>query len=130
MSASSDNLRILYPAFKSTTDWPDTTVDTFIGWAAAELDTETWDSFFERGSLALAAHMMEIAKRTSSPISGVVAAAGAVTSIKTDQEQITFGAVGAATAKSSEASLRTTPYGLEYLRLRDERLSATPMYIC
>jgi hypothetical protein len=130
VSEASDNLRCKYPEFADTSVYPDETVDKFLAWALAELDPETWDCHITAGSCALAAHLMAVAKKSSQAANAPFpAAAGGVSKLKTDQEEITFSAVGAATASGDEASYRTTPYGLEYLRLR-ERVVAGPLYVC
>jgi hypothetical protein len=130
VSVSSDNLRVLYPEFASTTDWLDATIEQFIGWAALELDAETWGVHFERGSLALAAHLMALAKRSQAGADSTAGAStGAVTGLRTGQESITFSAPAAAQAAASDSSLGSTIYGLEYIRLR-ERVVAGPLYVC
>jgi hypothetical protein len=121
MSASSDKLRILYPQFSDPSDFPDSTVDTFIEEASLEVEKSVWRQLYQRGVLALAAHMMFVAERTksiadSSPIGGGIV--GPVSSIKTGDEQISFGTVsGGSGFGSFESSLSTSPYGQEFLRL-------------
>lgn len=131
MSASSDNLRVKYPEFADTTEWADATIDIFLGWAAAELDAETWGCHFEAGSYALAAHMMAIAKRSKAAQgSSIGGASGGISSLKTGDEQISYFAPSMPSSSTADdTALGSTMYGLEYLRLR-ERVVAGPLYVC
>ena len=95
--------------------------------AAAELAQDVWCEFWTPGVLALAAHQLEIYARTLQTSAGN-AGQGGIAAIKTGDEQITFGAVGAATADPSETALRTTPYGIEFLRLQTTRV-VRPFFI-
>lgn len=129
MGTSTATLRTLYPEFADTSAYPDATVTIFIDAAASELDVEVWGELFARGALALAAHMMALAKRSSGAAASTESLpGGAVTSMRTGDEAISFGAVGAATASPSEVSLRTTAYGLEYLRL-EAKVIGSPLYV-
>jgi hypothetical protein len=132
VSASSDNLRTLYPEFADAVVYPDADVDEFIGWAAAEMDATVWGSFFERGALALAAYLLKLAKDSAGAASGGIIAVGSVTSVKTGDLSLGFGSLaGVLTGVSSpsDAALMTNRYGVEYIRLRD-LVVATPIYIC
>lgn len=129
MSTSSDKLRILYPEFASLTAYTDVVVDLFLGWAALELDALTWGTHFERGSLALAAHMMAISKRSAAAATAALgASSGGIASMSTDQESIAFQAPPQV-ASAGDGSLGSTVYGLEFIRLR-ERVVAGPLYVC
>lgn len=129
MSASSDKLRIRFPEFADVTEYPDATVDYFISLAAGELEAPVWGSFFEQGSYALAAHMMKLAKDSASAGSGGVAPPGAITQVKTGDLQVSYGSTaGGGASIPGDEGLRTTIYGLEYIRLR-ELVVATPFTI-
>lgn len=114
--ADPSTLRRHYPAFADVAAFPDATVSAFIADAEAELDVEVWAELFERGTIALAAHMLEVGRRAALAGAGA-ASAGGVSQVKTGDEQVTFAAVGVSTARGDEASLKTTPYGLEFLRI-------------
>lgn len=130
MSAESDTLRRRYPEFASVADWPDATIDEFIADAGSEPDVDVWGATqWLKGVLALAAHLMAVAKRSSnaSASGGPGAAVGAITSIKTGQESVSYEAtIRMGDASDLDASLRSTPYGLEYIRLR-EQVSGHPL---
>lgn len=96
------------------------TLEAYLGDAALQLAPTVWGVLFEQATAQLAAHLMTLrdrAQATAGDGSGMVPAGG-VTSVRTGGLGLTFGAVGAATAGAGEAALRTTPYGLEFLRLR------------
>lgn len=128
MSASSDNLRTLYPEFADAVVYPDATVDEFIGWAAAEMDATVWGSFFERGALALAAYLLKLAKDSAGAAAGGILPIGGTVSVKTGDLSLGFGG-SLGVWSISDAALGTNRYGLEYVRLRD-LVVATPIYIC
>lgn len=117
MSVTPQNLRDRWPAFADASAWPDVVVQLALTDAALELEEDVWCLRFDPGTIALAAHMLELGARTSAAGAGN-AGQGGVQMIKTGDEQIAFAAVGAATAKGDEVSLRTTPYGLEFLRIQ------------
>lgn len=117
MSALSDRLREVYPAFADASTFSDALLEDAITDAQGELESDTWAHLYDRGAIALAAHMIELGQRAALGGAGA-GGAGTASQIKTGDEQIAFAAVGAATATSSEVSLRTTPYGLEFLRLQ------------
>lgn len=100
----------------------------FLSDAALQMAAPVWGRIFELGAANLAAHMLTLRDRslaTAGDGSGM-AAVGGPNSIRTGGLSINFGAVGAATASGSEVALRTTPYGLEFLRLRSLLLT-TPV---
>jgi len=127
MSGSSDKLRGLWPEFAS--DPADAIVDLFIETATSQMSVTRWGKLFELGAITLAAHMLALRKRSlaaaGSALGGPV---GGLTALSTGDESISFGAVGAATAGDEDTSLRTTPYGLEYLRLKS-MLVLTPINV-
>jgi len=129
VSASSDNLRVRFPEFADVLIYPDATVDYFIGLAAGEMEAVIWGFFFDPGALALAAHMMKIAKDSAAAGSGGIAPPGAITQVKTGDLQVSYGSTaGGGASIPGDEGLRTTIYGLEYIRLR-ELVVATPFTI-
>ena len=119
MSALSDRLREAYPAFADVSTFSDVLLEDAITDAQNELESDTWAHLYDRACLALAAHTSELGARAALGGAGL-AGAGTASQFKTGDEAITFVAVGAATATASEVSLRTTPYGLEFLRLQGQ----------
>ena len=97
---------------------PTPTLDAAINIAQRQVTASTWAELFEDGVANLTAHILTLAARSKEAADAGIFAAGAMTSIKTADLAVGFGATGAATAKADEAALRTTTYGLEYLRLR------------
>lgn len=104
------------------------TMDAAINAAMLQLAAPVWAELFEAGVANLAAHILTLRAKAVLLADAEIAAAGPVASVKTGDLAVTFGAVGAATASGGEASLRTTSYGLEYLRLRS-MLAAQPFVI-
>lgn len=135
MSASTrKKLRIIYPVFASKSLFPDDEVDVFISLAAEELEETVWKTRFERGVMALAAHMMEIARQQKALAAAIeeggggALAVGPIQSIKTGDLQTSYGSLGTALAEDDLKSLMTTPYGLEYIRLCGQVVS-TPLSV-
>jgi hypothetical protein len=128
MSTQSDLLRILSPEFADVLTYPDGTVDTFIGLAMGEISVTVWGSTYTRGSVALGAHLMKMAKNSAADAVGGLGGAGNVSQIKTGDEMISFESTGVAQSDAKEAALRSTKYGLEYLRLRSQ-VSGHPLMI-
>lgn len=127
MSASSDKLRALFPEF--ATDPLDVVVDLFISTASGQISLTKWANYYEIGALTLAAHMLAVRKRSAAAAASTLGMpVGGLTALSTGDESISFGAVGAATADGEDVSLRTTPYGLEYLRLKS-MLVLTPFSV-
>jgi len=121
----------LYPEFASASEWSDQVIDFFISEAACELDPCVWrGKFFAKGSLALAAHLMAVAKKSQTGANGgMTPSPGGIGSLKTGDEQITYMAVNASSDDFGDESLRTTPYGLEFLRLSGQ-IPGSPIYVC
>ena len=122
--SSVDKLRAFYPEFASVTAFPDATITVFIEAAAEEISDEVWDTLYVRGALALAAHMLALAKRSTSNAGASISAGGAIASMGTGEESISF-ATGSGTA--DQTSLQSTIYGQEYLRL-EAKVSGSPIY--
>lgn len=110
-------LRRRFPAFADATEYPESTVLAFLVDARGELDSEVWGRFYNPGVCALAAHLLELSARSAAGGAGA-AGQGGVQQVRTGDEQIAYAAVGAATARADEVGLRTTPYGLEFLRIQ------------
>lgn len=106
-----------------------------IGDAASEVDRAMWiDTDVDRATMALAAHYVAAALGSAGggpqfitlPGGTTVETAGAVSTVAVGDVKVAFGAKGAPSSSSgggafSEAyagDLASTPYGLEFLRLR------------
>lgn len=118
MSASSDNLRLRYPEFADTSQWPDATLDLRIADAAARLDPAVWDCFFEQASLALAAHLLRLTSDSANAGSGGVAGSGALSSVRTKDLSVTFSDPSFNVMSADEAFYARSPYGMDFLELR------------
>ena len=124
-TATMTRFRLIMPEFADQTVYTSELLDVVISDASLEPSVEIWGSLWTIGVFNLAAHKLALWKRSQAAVGNAFGASvGGVNSIRTGDEQINFGAVGAATASGADASLKTTPYGLEYIRLRDNLVSA------
>lgn len=104
------------------------TMNAAISLAMLQFAASVWGQLFEAGVANLTAHILTLRAKAVLLADAEIAAAGPVAAVKTGNLSVTFGAVGAATATADEVSLRTTSYGLEYLRLRS-MLAHQPLVI-
>lgn len=111
MSASSDRLRVLVPAFADVAAYPDATIDAYLTTAAERLNASAWRSLYTQAVIYLAAHLLASAPPTVADANG-----GPVTSRKAGGLAVTY-AAPAGGGVTSEA-LRTTAPGREFLALR------------
>jgi hypothetical protein len=118
--------RVYAPEFASTAD---ATVNAL---SSLLVDTVSVDAFGARTGEAimrLAAHELTVQARDAGVTAGG-RSAGPVMSVGTGDLSISYGALGAGTASTSEEdALRTTRHGLAYLRLRDSRAAVMPALI-
>ncbi|MCG9064711.1 DUF4054 domain-containing protein [Laribacter hongkongensis] len=105
-----DDLVARYPEFSKADP---NQVGLLISEAALEVDAGTWGKFHGAGILALAAHLLALARQTSK---GAAAASGQVTGKKAGDIQLNYAA--APVAGMADALLATTVYGQRYLQLR------------
>lgn len=121
------DFRAFYPEFSNVTAWPDASITKALYIARGELGACSWGdykpySFLQRGWFALAAHYLTWNKATSDATGsdGSASTPYAVASKGVRDESVSY-AIPAANASLTvwEASLALTPYGLEYLHLRD-----------
>lgn len=125
-------LKARFPALASASD--DLTA-LCIADATSEIDRNLWiDTDVDRATMALAAHYVAVAIGSSGsggqtialPGGGSVETAGAANMIAVGDVKVAFGAKGSSSSSGgggtlSEAyadDLASTPYGLEFLRLR------------
>lgn len=108
----------------------DTRVDDALALAAIRIgDPECLGSTYNLATAYLAAHILASTGGTGVLPAGV-SPAGAITSLKTGALSLGFaGSAGAAGGSNSDAALKTTRYGLEYLALRDESDCTMPEWI-
>lgn len=110
------DFKALFPEFSEESD---TRIDLFIPIAQLSVNENVWGAMTDPATAFLTAHILSMANRGGS------GAAGPVTMEKVGDLQRGYGDLGS-TLKSE---LATTPYGLEYLRLRNQLL-VTPMLVC
>lgn len=118
MPASRDLVRFFAPEFDSL---PDATIDTAIGLAAQRISARAFDTLYPQAAALLAAHILAKSRGDATAF-GVT---GAVTSVRTGDLQISAAAVGGLTG--SDAILATTPYGEQFITLRNQ-IPVSPYY--
>ncbi|SEP57491.1 Protein of unknown function [Pseudomonas sp. NFACC02] len=121
------DFREFYEEFADETKWSDAKITKALNIAKGELGTCRWGlyepySFLQRGWFSLTAHYLTWNTATTSATSadGSASTPYAVASKSVRDESVSY-AVPAANASLTvwEAALALTPYGLEYLHLRD-----------
>lgn len=117
--ASRDTLRIIAPELATVAD---ETLDAWLTFAAARISATAWGDLYEQAACYLAAHLYTVSQRSASGESG----AGAVVGRKAGDLEIRYGAVVG--VLSSDATLATTPYGVEFLSLRKLLPTAAAIY--
>jgi hypothetical protein len=128
-TATMTRFRLKFPEFADDTIYSSELLDVYIADASLEPSEVIWGNKWTQGVYLLTAHGLSLWKRSQAATANAFGASvGGVNSIRTGDESINFGAVGAATASAGEASFRTTPYGLEYIRMRSE-LVTTPFCV-
>ena len=98
-------LRTIAPEFE---DLEDTTLQTWLDLTQPLVSKSAFGAAYEQAVAYLAAHRMKMA--------GAIDRAG-VTSYTEGSTSVSFGS-GTSSAAAADSSLTQTPYGLEYLRLR------------
>lgn len=117
MSTSRATFRALAPELADVSDGD---VDTFLGYAAAQLDAIEWGTLYVQGAARLAAHMLTLRSRSEQGQAG----AGPVQQLSTGDASVTFGATLGVLSRDSP--LGTTQHGLEFLRLRRMIVPSVP----
>lgn len=92
-------------------------LDAAIQQSALELDAATWGASYQRAVALLAAHALTLRQRSLDAGAGN-GASGAVVARRAGDLQVSFGA--ALGVLSPDAVYGTTPYGLEFIRLRQQ----------
>jgi len=115
--SSRSRLRAQYPEFESTTDYPDSTVDDFISWAADELSSSVWDNLYEAGVVSLAAHLLKVSDLSSDGGAG----AGPVESKSVGPVSVSYDV----DSGDSDSNLTSTKYGREHARLKKKVAAGT-----
>lgn len=138
MPIDAATLKARYPALASASDG---LASLCIADAQAEIDPAIWiASDIDRATMALAAHYVSAALGSGSGAQtitlpgsgGTVETAGAVNTIQVGDVKVGFGdksassssGGGAAFSQASSGDFTTTPYGLEFLRLRARSVPA------
>ena len=121
------DFREFYPEFSDTAAWTDAQVTKALYVARGELGACRWGdykpySLLQRGWFALAAHYLTWRKATTDATTadGSASTPYAQASKSVRDESVSY-AIPAANASLTtwEAAMALTPYGLEYLHLRD-----------
>ncbi|MFV3292267.1 DUF4054 domain-containing protein [Pseudomonas sp. NY11955] len=122
------DFRGFYEEFADPAKWSDPKITKALNIAKGELGACRWDndyrpySFLQRGWFALAAHYLTWNAATSAATSadGSATTPYATASKSVRDESVSYAVPSAnASLTAWEAALAITPYGLEYLHLRD-----------
>lgn len=108
MAVTADDLKTKYPEFAS--GYADARITTFIADALTEINTTQWDRLADRGTLALAAHLLLDAGKDDDETP-----AGPVKKEKIGEVSAEYVVPAIA---GDENALASTKYGREYLRLK------------
>lgn len=119
--------REFYEEFADPAKWSDAKITKALNIAKGELGACRWGdygpySFLQRGWFALAAHYLtwNAATTAATGADGSATTPYAVASKSVRDESVSYAVPGAnASLTAWEAALALTPYGLEYLHLRD-----------
>ena len=103
------DFRARYPEFDTTTD---ERVQVFLDDAALEMSESVWNTLYDRGQLALTAHLLTLSNKTAT---GATGPSSAVTGRSVGDVSVSFGT--AAVKDKQDEYLSSTSYGQEYLRL-------------
>lgn len=109
MAITPADFKVRYPEFDSIAD---DRINVFLGDAQLEVDENIWDTLYERGVFALAAHMLALGEKSSGGTSGSV---GALNKRRIGDVELGFTVY--TPDSSSEAYYNGTIYGQDYYRL-------------
>ena len=103
----------------------DARVQPFIDNAMILHDSEYWGVSFSQAIAFYVAHCLTTLPATAASPAGLTG--GAITSIKTGGMSVGYS--NPSTASLSEVDLLTTVYGRKYIWIRDNRVSASPLFV-
>lgn len=118
MSELTDLVDFIAPNLVSDTTRRDTAIDMatrFVGATSAK-----WGSVWNDAIANLAAHLLAVYDPDGA-ISGSGGGAGPITQQKTGDWSVSYAAPSSSGGATSDGSLSQTPWGREYLRLRNSR---------
>ena len=107
-------LRTIAPEFEKLED---TVLQTWLDLTQPLVSKSAFGAAYEQAVAYLAAHRMKMAGLGESGAFGSAIDRAGVTSYTEGSTSVSFGS-GASSAAAADSSLTQTPYGLEYLRLR------------
>lgn len=97
----------------------DERLETFVEMASMRISAKVFGKVYPQAVAYLAAHLVTVSNRGRDQ---GVAAAGQVQQMRTGGQSISFGSSGAASGGSTgDEALASTPYGQEFLTLRNSR---------
>lgn len=118
--------RAYVPEFAATAD---ATVNALSSLLADTVSSDAFGARTGEAIMRLTAHELTLQARDTAVTAGA-RSAGPVMSVGTGDLSISYGALGAGVAATSEEdALRTTRHGIAYLRLRDSRAAVLPAVI-
>lgn len=114
MATIAETVAIVAPQYAN-----DSRVSAVVAYVILQMGAVAWGSQYVAGAANLAAHVLTIADRGTMAGTTGYGSAGPVTGKSEGQSSVSFGqAAGLQWATLGDASLSTTQYGLEYMRLR------------
>ncbi len=111
MAISVADFKLRYTEFSAVLD---ARVQVFLDDAELEMSETVWDTLYERGAYALAAHLLTLSDKTAA---GSTGAPGTVASRSVGDVSVSFVSSGA--KNKEDEYFGSTSYGLDYLRLRE-----------
>ena len=114
MATIAETVAIVAPQYAS-----DSRVSAVVAYVILQMGAVAWGSQYVAGAANLAAHVLTVADRGTAAGTSGYGAAGPVTGKSEGQSSVSFGMpAGLQNATIGDASLTTTQYGLEFMRLR------------
>lgn len=114
MATIAETVAIIAPQYAN-----DARVSAVVGYVVVQMGAVAWGSQYVAGAANLAAHVLTLADRGTRAGTTGWTGAGPLASMSEGQSSVSFGMpAGLTSATLGDASLSTTQYGLEYMRLR------------
>lgn len=107
---------------------PTSTKEVFVALAREGMSASKWGKVYEQAVAYKAAHLMTMSNVANNPLRKLNGG-GAITSVKTGGESISFANAGAGASTAEEASWSETSYGRRYLQLRKTRAATMPRVV-
>lgn len=114
MATIAETVAIIAPQYAN-----DARVSAVVSYVQAQMGPIAWGTQYVAGAANLDAHVLTLADRGTRAGTTGWTGAGALASMSEGQSAVSFGqAAGLTNATIGDASLSTTQYGLEFMRIR------------